>query len=115
MKGDMVLADEMARKCKRILDDKKAVSSVIMDVRALSPFFDYFIIALANSHVHCKSMARELEKFLIKSGYRERGKPDYNSGWIVLDFNDIVVHVFTQEMNEYYQLEKLWSDADYLT
>lgn len=108
-------AEDMARACRKILDEKKALGAVILDVRELSPFFDYFLIALANSHIHCKSMARELEKYLSKNGYRERGQPDYNSGWIVLDFNDIVVHIFTREMNEYYQLEKLWSDAKYVT
>jgi ribosome-associated protein len=114
MKGEMTASIEMVKIIRRMLDEKKALKSVILDVRELSCFFDYFIIALGNSHIHCKAMAREIEKFLLKSGYKERGKPDLNSGWIVLDFNDIVVHLFTREMNDYYQLEKLWADSRYV-
>ncbi len=114
MKRPLGDTGETVKNCRNILSDKKALSTVIMDVKELSPDFDYFLISVGNSHIHCRSMARELEKYLFKSGFRERGRPDLNSGWIVLDFNEIVVHLFTREMDDYYQLEKLWSDAVYI-
>jgi len=56
-------------------------------------------------------MARELEKFIYGRGLRVRNRPDYESGWIILDCSELIVHIFTQELREYYQLEKLWGDA----
>ncbi len=107
-------AVEIAKKCGKILSDKKAAETVIMDVRGVSTYFDIFIIATANSHIHCRSLAVELRKYLKSTYMSERSRTDFNSGWIIIDFDEIVVHIFTKETKDYYQLEKLWSDAEYI-
>lgn len=114
MKDVQVSAVDEVKICRDILNERKVLSAVILDVRELSSCFDYFLIAVGNSHIHCRSMARELEKHLSKDGFKERGWPDMNSGWIVLDFNEIIVHIFTREVYDYYNLETLWSDASYI-
>ena len=102
---------EIIKKCALTLDSKKGIDIVVMDLRNVNSYLDYFIIATGNSRIHCRSMAREVEKFIHDQGLRSRNRPDYDSGWIILDFNELIVHIFTQEMREYYQLEKLWGDA----
>ncbi len=106
---------EAFRECARFLTDKKGTDIVMMDLRGVNSYLDYFLIATGNSRIHCRSMARELERFALERGLRGRMKPDYDSGWIILDLNELIVHIFTQETREYYQLEKLWGDAKQLS
>ncbi len=102
---------EISRKCARVLDEKKGSDIIILDLRDVNSYLDYFIITTGNSRIHCRALARELERFGHSEELRQRNKPDYDSGWIILDFNELIIHIFTQEMREYYQLEKLWGDA----
>lgn len=102
---------EISRACARVLDEKKASDTVIMDLRDVNSYLDFFIITTGNSRIHCRALARELEKFVHTLNLRQRNMPDYESSWIILDFSELIVHIFTQETREYYQLEKLWGDA----
>ncbi len=106
---------EIFRECARLLDDKKGSDIVFMDLRDVNSYLDYFIITTGNSRIHCRSLAKELEKFIHTRGLRSRNKPDYESGWIILDCGELIVHIFTRELREYYQLEKLWGDAKKMT
>lgn len=95
------------------LQDKKAKDIVIMDLRKVNPYFDYFVIASASSRMQLKSMARDIQK---KFSSLERknssiSADDVESGWMVLDFIDVVVHLFLEEQRSYYNLERLWGDA----
>jgi ribosome-associated protein len=106
--GDFI---EILQKSADLLSEKKGLDIVMMDLREVNSYLDYFLIVTGNSRIHCRSMAREMEKFIHSRGLRQRNRPDYESGWIILDFSELIVHVFTSEMREYYQLEKLWGDA----
>ena len=73
---------------------------------------DYYLIVTGNSAPHLKALVTEVEKSLAVEGvrcFRRAGTPD--SGWIVADYLDFVVHIFTQDLREHYQLERLWNDA----
>ncbi len=102
---------EMLRKSALLLSDKKGLDVVMMDLREVNSYLDYFLIVTGNSRIHCRALAREMERFIHSQGLRQRNRPDYESGWIILDFSEVIVHVFTSEMREYYQLERLWGDA----
>jgi len=102
---------EILKNCYKILNEKKSEDIVIMNLSEINSFFDYFIVTTGNSHIHCKSLARDLRNYLLSIGLNEGSKPDYDSGWVILDFNDIIIHIFTEELREYYQLEKLWADS----
>ncbi len=102
---------DMIKKCINTLKDKKAIDPVALDLREVNSYLDYFIIATGNSHMHCRSLAKEVRKFFSEQGISEMGKPDLDSGWIALDYADIIVHIFTEDLRVYYQLEKLWADA----
>ncbi|MDY6935843.1 MAG: ribosome silencing factor [Spirochaetota bacterium] len=102
---------DIARDCARLLDEKKAADIIILDLSKINNYFDYFIISTGNSFLHCRSLGREIRKLFKAISLKERSKSKLDSGWILLDYTDIVVHIFTQEMREFYQLEKLWADA----
>jgi len=83
-----------------------------MDVRELSSVTDYYVVATGNSSPHIKALADETQVALKKKGikcHRKSGTPD--SAWMVLDFLDVVIHLFSDETRSYYALEQLWSDA----
>jgi len=102
----------IGKDCLNHLDEKKALDPVFMDLRKVNSYLDYFIIATGNSQIHCRALARDISKFLHEKGLKEYGKHDLNSEWIILDFGELIVHIFTEEMRSYYQLEKLWADAE---
>ncbi|HMP74349.1 MAG TPA: ribosome silencing factor [Kiritimatiellia bacterium] len=97
---------------RETLDGKKAGEIVVLDVRKLSTITDYYVIATGNNTRHLKALADEVGKAMKQLGspaYRQSGSPD--SGWIVADFLDFVVHLFDPEAREHYALEALWKDA----
>ncbi|MDR3237540.1 MAG: ribosome silencing factor [Spirochaetia bacterium] len=103
--------DELLRGCAGILAGKKAERTVALNLAEVNSYFDYFIIATGSSSIHCKSLARDISKYMSAHGRKTRSKPDTNSSWIILDYDDIVLHIFTEDARDYYQLEKLWGDA----
>lgn len=99
----------LANKIKEILDNKKAVDVEIIDLREKKSFSDFFVLATGTSSTHVKALAGEVEAKLSEEGIAplnfERKMSD---SWIALDYKDVIVHVFSQEARELYDLEKLW-------
>jgi len=94
------------------LADKKAENLRVMDLSALSPMTDYFVIATGNSPPHLHALAEDTAIRLKQDGYRvSRKEGTSDSGWIVLDYFNVVVHLMLGEAREYYSLENLWKDA----
>jgi ribosome-associated protein len=106
---------DLWRDCLLYLDEKKAIEPVFMDLRKVNSYLSYFIIATGNSQTHCRALARDISKFLFGKEIREYGSHDLDSEWIVLDFGDLIVHIFTEDIRSYYQLEKLWADAEVIS
>jgi ribosome-associated protein len=103
-----------AIECVKLLDGKKAENTILIDMKKVNSYFNYFIITTGNSIIHNKAIYKELKKHFSDSDINLLNKPDHDSPWIIMDYNDLVIHVFTSEMRDYYQLEKLWSDAPVL-
>ena len=92
-------------------EDKKALDIKVLNISKLTPIADYFIIASGNSSTQVMAIADEVEEKMIEAGTGEVVKEGYQSGrWILLDFNDIIVHIFHKEEREFYNLERLLSD-----
>ncbi|MBM3853888.1 MAG: ribosome silencing factor [Verrucomicrobia bacterium] len=112
MKSKEPAALELVRLCCRVLDDKKAGALTVLDVSAQSSITDYLILATATSEPHLRALRVELEKTLDGSNVRlVGGERVQESGWLILDAFDVMIHLFLPEKRENYGLERLWRDA----
>jgi len=103
---------DCALKAANILEDKKGQDVVVMDIRSVAVFADYFVIASGLSPLHVQALSDEVEEKLTEEGYILRSKEGYSEAkWVLLDFYDVIVHIFTAAEREYYMLERLWADA----
>lgn len=103
---------ELARLCVRAALEKKAEDPVILDVRKLSSFTDYFVILSGRSTRHVQGLAEAVEEALRSKRLSPAKAEGLNEGtWVVLDFNDVVVHIFYTETRKFYDIEGLWHDA----
>ena len=98
-------AEQQAKELAKTLEDTKASDVKIYDVRGKSGFTDFFVVATGAAAPHLKALV----KALPKKAYRVSGDPE--SGWIVADYIDEVVHVFSPEARAYYALEKIWEQS----
>ncbi len=103
---------ELAKAAVRIASDKKASDVLLLDIRDVSVIADYFVICSGNNSRQLQAIADAIDEELGKQGaillHRE-GPSD--AGWVLLDFGDIVIHIFGPQEREYYRLERLWSEA----
>lgn len=103
---------EVARISVEGASEKHAIDILLLDIRDVSSLADYFVICSGESAPQLKSICDEIEKALEKAGvkpHHQEGKA--GSGWVLLDYGDVVVHIFSVEEREKYQLDKLWSAA----
>jgi ribosome-associated protein len=94
------------------LEDAKARDITVLDVRKISDFTDYMVIATGTSNRHVQSSADKVVDALRAHGVRAVGVEGGKTGdWVLIDFGDVVAHVMREEIRDFYNLEKLWSDA----
>lgn len=106
------ISTEMANKAVELLKDKKARDIRLLDIHELSTIADYFIIATGNSTTQVQAMSDELEEKMDLSGYEMHHKEGFRNGrWILLDYGNIIIHLFHDEERQFYNLERLWVDA----
>lgn len=92
--------------------DKQASDILMLDIRPVSTLADFFVLLNAESERQMEALCEELAETVTRDGgslYHREGTA--NSGWMILDFGDVVVHVFSPEVREYYQLEQVWAQA----
>ena len=99
-----------------LLEEKMATNTIILDIRKISIIADYFIITTIQSPSYCKTIIKSIIKLIkennIKGNINIEGNE--NTGWVLIDCDDIVIHLFSEERRNYYRLEQLWQDADLL-
>jgi ribosome-associated protein len=102
---------ELLKLVQKTLDDKLAMNIVTIDMQAVSPFTDYFVICTAKNIRHAQSLAEFLEQEAAKNDYDVRIREgEKDSTWVLIDLNEVVVHIFTEETRKMYRLEALWAD-----
>lgn len=102
----------MAKIAYHALEEKKAVDIRVIDIRDISVLADYFIIANGTNRNQVQAIADQVEEELHKAGYEPKSNEGYSyANWILLDYRDIVVHVFDQENRLFYDLERIWRDG----
>ena len=112
--GDLSGAEveEIAKAAATVLDNKKGIDVKIIPVASKIDIVDYFVICSGTSNTHIKALADEVEYQLVEAGvklksYEGRG----NNTWILVDFGEVVVHVFSREARDFYNIEKLYREA----
>ena len=95
-----------------IISDTPARDTIVLDIHQLSPFTDYFVITAGANERQLRAINRTIAERMAEAGVRpQRVEGAPSSGWIVLDFGDVLVHIFSEELREFYRLEDLWSEA----
>jgi len=103
---------EFARQLARLIADRRAEDVVILDLRRLSAVADAFVIATGTSDRQMRAIAEDVEEYGASVGQRVYGRSGYeNATWVLVDFVDVVLHLFDAERRRYYDLELLWGDA----
>jgi len=103
----------LALRIAAVAKSKKAQGVVILDMRDVSTFCDYFVILSGTSLRQVNALAKAIQEDLDKDRIKSLSKVPSNdeSGWVVLDYVSVVIHIFYKPMREFYSLERLWSDA----
>ncbi len=104
---------DIARKAVDVASDKQASDIVLLDTSKVCSFADYFVICTGETDRQIKAIYEEIEQGLKKEGVspiHHEGALD--SGWLVLDYGDVIIHIFATAEREFYQLDKLWSQAE---
>ena len=103
---------DMARIVYRALEDKKGEDICIIDISGISPLADYFIITNGSNDSQVKALVDNVEEKMHEAGHSQIQREGLQTGnWVLLDYGDVVVHVFDTENREFYHLERIWSDG----
>jgi ribosome-associated protein len=110
---DTITSPELAQRAAALTLDRKASDVVLLDLREISSATDFFVIASGTSDTHVRAVAEHVMEELRKDGIRAHHVEGLESGrWALIDYIDFVVHVFHPKLREFYQLERLWGDAE---
>jgi ribosome-associated protein len=108
----IIEAATLARRAVTVAEDKQAHDIVMLDLRGLTTIADYFVVCTAESERQIRAVTAALDEELVKSGARNpKIEGSAETGWVLLDFSDVIVHVFSPEQREFYRLERLWKQA----
>jgi ribosome-associated protein len=103
---------EKARLCMKIIRERKAVTPILFEVTELTSFADYFIIASGNSSRQVQAISRHMATRTREEGFRPYGVEGEQEGhWVLMDYGDVIIHIFYQPVREFYDLEGLWGEA----
>ena len=109
----MLTSAEIAAIAAKALDDKKAKDIKVLKTDGQTVLADYFVICHGNTSTHIKALVDEVDKQLSQSGEPPIRREGLRSDiWVLMDFGCVIVHVFTDEARKFYNLERLWSDAE---
>jgi ribosome-associated protein len=106
-------AKEKAKALAGVLMDRKGQDVCVLDLGEISSFTDFLVIATGTSDRHARSLAEEVERSALQRGEKAIGVEGFEVGrWILIDLDDVVVHVFQEEARAHYALERLWGEAE---
>ena len=104
---------ELAKIAVKALEDKKGEDIKVIDISEISVLADYFIIAGGNNRSQIQAMADNVDELIGKNGGRLKQIEGYDAGnWVLLDFQDVIVHIFDKDNRLFYDLERIWRDGN---
>ena len=108
----MIDTEKKVNLVKKAMEDKKAENIKVIYIGEISVLADYFVICSAGNSSQMEAIVDNITEELAKEQvFSKKTEGNRNSGWILMDYNDVVVHVFTREDREFYNLERIWSDG----
>jgi len=114
-KNNSIDSEQFALDAARIAIERNSKDVIVTDLRGISPATDFFVIATGTSNRQGRTVADEINEYAKEHGYKRFGLAGYDLGqWILVDFVDVVVHIFDEEYRNFYELETLWGDAKQL-
>ena len=103
---------EKALLCLRIIKERKALQPVLFDLGGLTAITDYFLVTSGNSSRQVQAISRHLARRMREEGFRAQGIEGEQEGhWVLMDYGDVVIHIFYEPVREFYDLEGLWVEA----
>lgn len=103
---------ELMQKTVTLLDAKKAKNIKVLYIGDLTTIADYFVVCTGTASTHIKSLSDELDEKLSEEGIEFLGKEGFSTAnWILMDYDSVIVHIFSEETREFYSIEHLWADA----
>jgi len=109
----MASSKELAKIAIEAMEDKKAIDIKIIDIEKISTLADYFIIASGSNRNQVQAMADEVDEKMSRAGYEPKNIEGYrNANWILMDYGDLVIHIFDEENRLFYDLERIWRDGN---
>ncbi|MBN2033429.1 MAG: ribosome silencing factor [Deltaproteobacteria bacterium] len=98
--------------CMKIIDERKAIDPVLLDVEKMTSITDYFIVTGGNSSRQVQAISRHVARKMRECGVRPNGiEGEHEGHWVLMDYGDVVIHIFYQPVREFYDLEGLWAEA----
>ena len=108
----MAEAKELVKKAYEALADKKAENITVLDISSVSVIADYFIIASGDNERQVQALSDNVDDVLGRAGFERRAIEGYNSkSWILMDYNDVIIHIFNRADRLFYDLERIWRDG----
>lgn len=106
---------ELALKAARVLDNKKAKDIIIIDISEKASFADYFVIASGNSERQVAALSEDVQDSFQVDGIEAKNiEGQRGSGWILMDYGDLIVNILTTDMRDRYNIEKAWGDGEFI-
>lgn len=111
-KNETNQAFEMAKIAISAMEEKKAEDIRVIDIHEITVIADYFLIASGNNRSQIQTICDEVEQRLAKAGYFKKQSEGYDTAnWILMDYGDVIVHIFDRQNRLFYDLERIWSDG----
>ncbi|SFK62607.1 ribosome-associated protein [Lachnospiraceae bacterium KH1T2] len=109
----MKTTEELLKVAVDALEDKKGEDVSVLDIRKVTVISDYFIIATGNNPSQVQAMADNVEEALGREGLEKKSTEGYEAAnWILLDYGDFIIHIFDRDNRSFYDIERIWKDAD---
>lgn len=112
-RNDEMTSLEKTKQVVKILDQKKAENIKVLKIDNITVMTDYFVIASSDNSTHVKALVEEVEFKMKEQGVTPlRSEGHQSASWVILDYGDVIVHIFHEEAREYYDLDKLWAAGE---
>ncbi|HIW21067.1 MAG TPA: ribosome silencing factor [Candidatus Dorea intestinavium] len=103
---------DMMKVAYQALDNKQGEDITVIDISTVSSFADYFVITNGNSDTQMRALTEEVDKKMEEAGYvKKQSEGTHKGDWILMDYGDVIVHIFNRDSRSFYNLERIWQDG----